>query len=49
MSNSVGIDGGAGETAAEVVRATGALLVVRRTQDVEGKTTVFRYAPSGRR
>jgi dihydrofolate reductase len=32
-----GVDGGAGETAAEVVRATGALLVGRRTQDVEDR------------
>jgi hypothetical protein len=31
------VDGGAGETADEVVRATGALLVGRRTQDVEDR------------
>jgi dihydrofolate reductase len=32
-----GVDGGAGKTAQEVVRATGALLVGRRTQDVEDR------------
>ena len=32
-----GVDGGAGKTADEVVRATGALLVGRRTQDVEDR------------
>lgn len=32
-----GVDGGSGETAAEVVRSTGALLVGRRTQDVEDR------------
>src|SRR5258706_10915041 len=32
-----GVDGGDGETADEVVRATGALLVGRRTQDVEDR------------
>jgi dihydrofolate reductase len=32
-----GVDGGAGETAAEVVRSAGALLVGRRTQDVEDR------------
>ena len=32
-----GIDGGAGETAGEIVRSTGALLVGRRTQDVEDR------------
>jgi dihydrofolate reductase len=31
------VDGGAGETVDEVVRATGALLVGRRTQDVEDR------------
>jgi dihydrofolate reductase len=31
------VDGGAGETADEVVRATGGLLVGRRTQDVEDR------------
>jgi len=31
------VDGGAGEAAHEVVRATGALLVGRRTQDVEDR------------
>ncbi len=30
-----GVDGGSGRTAQEVVRSTGALLVGRRTQDVE--------------
>ena len=30
-----GVDGGQGQTADEVVRSTGALLVGRRTQDVE--------------
>ena len=32
-----GVDGGAGQTADEVVRSTGALLVGRRTQDVEDR------------
>src|ERR1700752_1952426 len=32
-----GVDGGSGQTAAEVVRSTGALLVGRRTQDVEDR------------
>jgi dihydrofolate reductase len=32
-----GADGGAGETVAEVLRSTGALLVGRRTQDVEDR------------
>ncbi len=32
-----GVDGGSGRTAQEVVRSTGALLVGRRTQDVEGR------------
>jgi dihydrofolate reductase len=32
-----GVDGGAGETAAEIVRVTGALLVGRRTQDGEDR------------
>ena len=32
-----GVDGGAGETIDEVVRSTGALLVGRRTQDVEDR------------
>jgi dihydrofolate reductase len=32
-----GVDGGDGETAAEVVRSIGALLVGRRTQDVEDR------------
>jgi dihydrofolate reductase len=32
-----GVDGGSGETAADVVRSTGALLVGRRTQDVEDR------------
>jgi len=32
-----GVDGGAGKTVDEVVRATGALLVGRRTQDVEDR------------
>lgn len=31
------VDGGSGETAGEVVRSTGALLVGRRTQDVEDR------------
>lgn len=32
-----GVDGGEGETADEVVRSAGALLVGRRTQDVEAR------------
>jgi dihydrofolate reductase len=32
-----GVDGGAGQTADEVLQATGALLVGRRTQDVEDR------------
>lgn len=32
-----GVDGGAGRTVGEVVRSTGALLVGRRTQDVEDR------------
>ena len=32
-----GVDGGAGRTVHEVVRSTGALLVGRRTQDVEDR------------
>jgi RibD C-terminal domain len=32
-----GVDGGSGETVAEVLRSTGALLVGRRTQDVEDR------------
>jgi dihydrofolate reductase len=32
-----GVDGGLGETVAEVLRSTGALLVGRRTQDVEDR------------
>ncbi len=32
-----GVDGGAGETVDEVLRSTGALLVGRRTQDVEDR------------
>jgi dihydrofolate reductase len=32
-----GVDGGTGQTADEVVRSTGALLVGRRTQDVEDR------------
>lgn len=32
-----GIDGGSGQTADEIVRSTGALLVGRRTQDVEDR------------
>jgi hypothetical protein len=32
-----GVDGGPGETVGEVVRSTGALLVGRRTQDVEDR------------
>jgi dihydrofolate reductase len=32
-----GVDGGAGEMAGEIVRSTGALLVGRRTQDVEDR------------
>src|SRR4051795_9227623 len=31
------VDGGSGQTAREVVRSTGALLVGRRTQDVEDR------------
>ena len=37
MSVLFGIDGGDGETVAEVLRSTGALLVGRRTQDVEDR------------
>jgi hypothetical protein len=32
-----GVDGGAGQMAGEIVRSTGALLVGRRTQDVEDR------------
>jgi dihydrofolate reductase len=32
-----GVDGGSGETVAEVLRSTGALLVGRRTQDIEDR------------
>ena len=32
-----GVDGGAGQTVGEIVRSTGALLVGRRTQDVEDR------------
>lgn len=37
MSWVFGVDGGSGETADEVVRSIGALLVGRRTQDVEDR------------
>jgi len=37
MEGLFGIDGGGGETIAEVLRSTGALLVGRRTQDVEDR------------
>lgn len=37
MEWAFGVDGGPGETIAEVVRSTGALLVGRRTQDVEDR------------
>jgi len=37
MEWAFGFDGGSGETAAEVLRSTGALLVGRRTQDVEDR------------
>ena len=37
MGPVLGVDGGSGETADEVVRSTGALLVGRRTQDVEDR------------
>ena len=37
MGSFFGVDGGSGETADEVVRSTGALLVGRRTQDVEDR------------
>jgi dihydrofolate reductase len=43
-----GVDGGAGETANEVVRATGALLVGRRTQDVEDRLQPGFYGGSFR-
>src|SRR5438128_9793840 len=37
MSGLFGIEGGEGETVVEVLRSTGALLVGRRTQDVEDR------------
>jgi hypothetical protein len=37
MQWAFGVDGGAGQTADDVVRSTGALLVGRRTQDVEDR------------
>ena len=37
MGSFFGVDGGSSETADEVVRSTGALLVGRRTQDVEDR------------
>jgi dihydrofolate reductase len=37
MSGLFGVEGGGGETVAEVLRSTGALLVGRRTQDVEDR------------
>ena len=42
------VDGGGGETADEVVRATGALLVGRRTQDVEDRLQPGFYGGSFR-
>jgi dihydrofolate reductase len=39
-----GVDGGPGQTAEEVVRSTGALLVGRRTQDVEDRDQPGFYA-----
>ena len=43
-----GVDGGADETADEVVRATGALLVGRRSQDVEDRLQPGFYGGSFR-
>jgi dihydrofolate reductase len=37
MQWAFGVDGGAGQTIDEVVKSTGALLVGRRTQDVEDR------------
>jgi hypothetical protein len=42
------VDGGKGQTADEVVRATGALLVGRRTQDVEDRLKPGFYGGSFR-
>jgi len=38
-----GVDGGSGRTADEVVQSTGALLVGRRTQDVEDRLQMGFY------
>jgi dihydrofolate reductase len=38
-----GVDGGSGETVGEVLRSTGALLVGRRTQDVEDRVRAGLY------
>jgi dihydrofolate reductase len=43
-----GVDAGGGDTAGEVVRATGALLVGRRTQDVEDRLQPGFYGGSFR-
>src|SRR6266699_5013868 len=37
MGSFFGVDGGPGQTVGEVVRSTGALLVGRRTQDIEDR------------
>ena len=42
------VDGGSGKTAAEILRATGALLVGRRTQDVEDRVQSGFYGGSFR-
>jgi dihydrofolate reductase len=42
------VDGGSGQTAAEIVRSTGALLVGRRTQDVEDRVQSGFYGGSFR-
>jgi hypothetical protein len=43
------IDGGSGQTTGEVVRSTGALLVGRRTQDVEDRLQMGFYGERRRR
>jgi hypothetical protein len=50
MSWAFGIDAGSGETVDQVLSSTGALLVGRRTQDVEDRLQPGFYgAPSGDR
>jgi dihydrofolate reductase len=48
MSWAFGLEGGSGETAGEVVASTGALLVGRRTQDVEDRLQPGFYGGSYR-